>query len=88
LFEILEVHIAKVGTGAEPAAGAGEDDTDDPAVSTSPGDGVLQLPSHLQRVGVQAVRAVQGDDRDRVVDLVQDGLVALSHAAWFRSLDG
>ena len=69
------LQVVQVGAGAEAAARAGHDDADDPRVVLGRGQRVLHLGAHARGPGVQRLRTVQRDGRDRLGDLVADLLV-------------
>ena len=75
-----------VGAGAETAPGTGDHDPDDRLVGLGSGHRVTHLVVHRRHPGIERLRPIEGDERDRVVDLVGDELVG--HDASSRVLDG
>src|SRR5256884_9338197 len=66
------VGCALVVAGAEGAAGAGEDDHAHGAVRIRPVEDPMQLSLELVREGVHALRAIEGDGRNALLDAVKD----------------
>src|SRR5262249_37986770 len=64
--------LCDVGTGCERTLGAAEDDAADRVVAVQPLQLGHELAHQLVRQGVELLRAVQQDDRNRVVALYED----------------
>ena len=65
----------KIGAGAEPAPGAGDDDGADVVVLVGLVEGVDQFLLHRGVEGVELVGPVQGDGQDLLGDLIFDRLI-------------
>ncbi len=64
----LPGHAVDVGSRAEPASGAGDDDDADLVVEAQLGEVVAQALTHLDAQRVEFFRAVQHDLGDRTLD--------------------